>query len=253
MSPVLRLHQIRHTFPGVVALDNVDFELRSGEVHALVGENGAGKSTLINLISGVLRPDAGEILIDGQPTTMGSPVAARQLGIVTVHQEAEFFSTLSVAENMALQSGLPTNSLGLVDWKKVNGAAEAAMQTVGERIPVTQSASVLSVAHRHMTQIATAVLQNAKVVILDEPTSALSAPETEWLFGQIEQLKRQGTGIIYITHRQEEVFSTLRSNNRAARWSTCLDTTNIASQSSCLDQSDGGTRSGQANLVVHWC
>ena len=207
MAPILQLHQVRHTFPGIVALDDVDFELLGGEVHALVGENGAGKSTLINLASGVLQPDAGEIHLDGKPAAITNPVAARNLGIVTVHQEADFFPTLSVAENMALLSGLPVKSFGLVDWKTVNRSTDQAMKAIGESIPVTQTASALSVAHRHMTQIAAAVFQQPKVVILDEPTSALSARETVWLFEQIERLKQQGTGIIYITHRQEEIFS----------------------------------------------
>ena len=206
MSPILELHRIRRTFPGVVALDNVDFELLSGEVHALVGENGAGKSTLINLVSGVLQPEAGKIRLEGKLVTIIDPVAARNLGVVTVFQEADFFPPLSVAENMALLSGLPIKSSGLVDWKSVNRSANQAMMAVGESIPVTQTASALSVAHRHMTQIAAAVLQQAKVVILDEPTSALSARETAWLFEQIGRLKQQGTGVIYITHRQEEIF-----------------------------------------------
>ena len=116
MTLTLELQKIRRTFPGVVALDDVDFELRSGEVHGLVGENGAGKSTLINLACGVLKPESGIIQLEGQPVRILNPVAARKLGIITVHQEAVFFPTLAVAENMALLYGLPTNSWGLVDW-----------------------------------------------------------------------------------------------------------------------------------------
>jgi ABC-type sugar transport system ATPase subunit/ribose/xylose/arabinose/galactoside ABC-type transport system permease subunit len=191
----------------VVALDDVDFDLRSGEVHGLVGENGAGKSTLINLVSGVLQPDAGVIHLAGEPVRIPDPVAARRLGVVTVHQEADFFPSLSVAENMALLSGLPTGSFGLVDWTTVNRSAQESVNAVGEEIRVSQSASQLSVAHRHMTQIAAAVVQRAKVVILDEPTSALTAVESAWLFEQIERLTAAGAGVVYISHRQEEILA----------------------------------------------
>ena len=197
--------QVSRNYPGVKALDSVDFAVRSGQVHALVGENGAGKSTLINILSGVIRPDSGKILLGGNPTDLADPVAARHLGIITVHQEAELFPTLSVAENMALTQGLPVKS-GFVDWLTVNQNAKAAVTAVGADLDVHVAASQLSVAHRHMTQVAIAVQQKAKVVILDEPTSALSELESQWLFEQIAQLKAAGTGIIYISHRHEEIF-----------------------------------------------
>ncbi|MAR11443.1 MAG: hypothetical protein CL681_15980 [Blastopirellula sp.] len=204
--PLLELHQVTRTFPGVVALSEVAFDLRAGEVHALVGENGAGKSTLVHLLSGVLQPNQGELCVHGEAVTLSDPVKARQLGIVTAHQEAEFFPPLSVAENMALLTGLPTNSLGLVQWREVNAAAQQAVNQVGEGIRVQQPASGLSVAHRHMTHIANAVVQRASIVILDEPTSALTAQEADWLFAQITRLKQAGAGIIYISHRQDEIF-----------------------------------------------
>src|SRR5215210_5743892 len=114
--PLLEMRDITKAFPGVRALDGVDFDLRAGEVHALVGENGAGKSTLINLISGALAPDEGRIFLQGEPAGLVDPVTARRKGIATVHQEADLFGTLSVAENMALSRGLPTHPLGLVRW-----------------------------------------------------------------------------------------------------------------------------------------
>ena len=206
-SKLLELLDVSHSFPGVRAIDAVSFDVRRGEVHGLVGENGAGKSTLINIISGVIRPDAGNILLEGQANQLTDPVIARKLGVVTVHQEAEFFPSLSVAENMAITQGLPIKQLGMVDWKSVDHDATRAVAEIDEQIDVRMPAARLSIAHRHMTQVAIAVSQQAKVVILDEPTSALSAAESHWLFQQIERLKAAGTGILYISHRQEEIFS----------------------------------------------
>lgn len=203
---LLELVDVTRSFPGVLALDGVSFDVRRGEVHALVGENGAGKSTLINVLSGVLQPDAGRIRLDGQDVELRDPVNARHRGIVTVHQEAELFASLSVAENMALAQGLPVRGGGLVRWSQVFADAQAAVDGVNESIDIHQPASHLSVAHRQMTQIAAAIRQNAQVIVLDEPTSALTSVETEWLFEQIFVLKASGVGIIYISHRHEEIF-----------------------------------------------
>ncbi len=204
--PLLQVVDIRRTFPGVLALDGVSLDLRPGEVHALVGENGAGKSTLIKIICGLLPPQSGELFFEGRSVRWPNPVAARNQGIVTVHQEPELFPTLSVAENMALAYGLPTRGPGFVDWSQVNTRARETVQRMGESIDVRRPASQLSVAHRQMIQVATAVRQSAKVVVLDEPTSALSGEEARWLFDQIAWLKKAGAGIIYISHRQEEIF-----------------------------------------------
>lgn len=204
--PQVELIHVSRSFPGVLALQDVSFELQAGEVHALVGENGAGKSTLINILSGVLQPDAGQLLLAGNTTHFPDPVAARNQGIVTVHQEAELFPTLSVSENMALGQGLPTRWPGRVAWATVETAANKAVAQLGENIDIDQPASRLSVAQRHMTQVAAAVEQQAAVVILDEPTSALTQIESEWLFAQIARLKQAGAGILYVSHRQEEVF-----------------------------------------------
>ena len=204
--PLLKLVGVTRRFDGVVALDAVDFDLRAGEVHALVGANGAGKSTLIKLVSGVFEPDAGEIRIAGTAHPLGSPTAARRAGIVTVHQEAELFRTLSVAENMALAQGLPCTRGGFVRRRQIRRDAEAAMAAVGESIEVAARAEGLSVAERQMTQIAAAVAQRAKVIVFDEPTSALSASETERLMAQIEAFRAAGAGVIYVSHRHDEVF-----------------------------------------------
>lgn len=206
MPSVLSVRGISRQFPGVIALDGVSLEVEAGQVHGLVGENGAGKSTLINIISGVLRPDSGEMILGGAPVTLPHPVAARQLGIVTVHQEADLFSSLSVAENMALQTGLPTGPLGLVRWREVYARARRAVAPLGEDFDIRQPASRLSVAHRHLSQVAAALEEKARLVILDEPTSVLTLSETEWLFAQIERMRQSGVGVIYISHRQEEIF-----------------------------------------------
>ena len=203
--PVLELTDVSRSFPGVRALDGVTFLLQPGEVHAIVGENGAGKSTLINIVSGVLKPDSGSVRLNNVEVQLRDPVDARGRGIVTVHQEAELFPTLSVAENMALTTGLPLRN-GLVDWRAIDHTAREAVRHVGEAINVTAPASQLSVAHRHMTHVAAAVLQQASVLVLDEPTSALSEVEAQWLFEQINRLRASGAGIIYVSHRQDEIF-----------------------------------------------
>ncbi len=205
-APVLEWENVTKTFPGVVALDNVTLALYPGEVHAIVGENGAGKSTLIHLAAGVYLPDSGSLhTLERQQYS--SPVAARDLGIVTVFQESELFDHLSVAENIALLQGLPVNQQGLVHWSQVYESAATYLNQLPEPIDPKLPASTLSVAQRQMLQVAAAVAQKARVLILDEPTSALSASETQWLFQKIEELKQNGAAIVYISHRQEEIFS----------------------------------------------
>jgi ABC-type sugar transport system ATPase subunit/ribose/xylose/arabinose/galactoside ABC-type transport system permease subunit len=205
-APLIELVGVSRSYPGVRALDRVSFDVLPGEVHALVGENGAGKSTLINILSGLVAADSGEIRFDGRAVTWDNPVQARLHGIVTVHQEAELFPTLSVAENMALEQGLPAKWGWWVEWRRVRNEAASAVALLGEPLDIRQPAGQLSVAMRHMTQIAAAVTHRARVLILDEPTSALTARETDWLCDQIARLKRDGVGIVYISHRHEEVF-----------------------------------------------
>lgn len=206
MAPILRIEHVTRRFPGVTALEDVSLDVFKGEVHAVVGENGAGKSTLINIVSGVIQPDAGRLILDGQPADFVNPVSSRRSGVVAVHQEAELFGALSVAENMALGVGLPTTRWGVVRWREVYRRARSAVAPLSVDLDVRQPASRLSVAERHLSQIAAAVDENARVVLLDEPTSVLTAGETDWLFGQVERLRRAGAGIIYISHRQEEIF-----------------------------------------------
>ena len=204
--PLLAVVDVIRRFPGVLALDGVSLELAAGEVHAIVGENGAGKSTLINIVAGLLVPDAGKLLLAGEAVQWSGPVEARQHGVVSVHQEAELFATLSVAENMAWEQGLPVAAGGWIRWGRVYAEAQQAVTLLGEPIDVRQGAGELSVAQRHMTQIAAAVQKRARVLVLDEPTAALTANESAWLFRQIRRLKADGVGILYISHRQDEIF-----------------------------------------------
>lgn len=205
-SPLLEVRGVTRSFPGALALDEVSLELWRGEVHAIVGENGAGKSTLINILSGVLKPDHGTVLLDGQVAELETPVVSRRLGIATVYQEAEHFADLSVAENMALFHDLPVVELGAIDWPTVFREAQESVSQIDTSIDVRQLAGRLSIAQLHMTQVAAALHRQARIVIFDEPTSSLSTAESELLFQHIESLRQNGAGVIYISHRQEEIF-----------------------------------------------
>jgi ABC-type sugar transport system ATPase subunit/ribose/xylose/arabinose/galactoside ABC-type transport system permease subunit len=207
MTALLELDRIRKTFPGVLALDQVSLSLHPGTIHALVGENGAGKSTLINLLSGVLQPDGGVIRVAGQPTRLHDAQTARQLGIVTVHQEMDLFPDLTVAENMGLEQGLARNALGWVRWRSLRHRARTALAAIGEELSPTRLASELSPAQRQLVEMAAAVSQSARVLILDEPTSSLSEKEAQVLFSHLRRFRAQGTAILYVSHRLEEIFA----------------------------------------------
>ena len=202
---LLSMRGITKTFPGVWALDNVDFELSRGEVHALVGENGAGKSTLIKILSGVYVQDSGEIILDGQPISLRHPSDAQALGISPVHQELNIEPHLSAAENVFL-GRQPLNRFGLIDYGKMNHGAKAVLDSLGVDIRPGRIAAELSVALRQMVSIARAVSMDARIVIMDEPTAPLTEHETNLLFDTVKSLKTAGIGIIYISHRLEEVF-----------------------------------------------
>jgi rhamnose transport system ATP-binding protein len=206
MSVVVELVRITKTFPGVRALDGLDLPLHAGRIHALLGENGAGKSTLINVLSGVIHPDSGDVLLDGKPVRFADARASRRHGIVAVHQEADLFPDLSVAENMGLEQGLPAR-FGLIDWAEQHRRTRAALEAFGEAIPTTAPAGHLTPAQRQMVEVAAAVARSARLLILDEPTSSLSAAEVEVLFGHLRRIRDQGAAIVYVSHRLEEVFA----------------------------------------------
>lgn len=204
-EPLLSMRSITKSFPGVRALVNVDFELSRGEVHGLVGENGAGKSTLIKVLSGVYIQDSGEIILDGHPVSMSHPADALAIGISPVHQTPNLVPLLSVAENIFL-GRQPLERSGLIDRRKMNRDAKALLDSLGVDIRPEQTVAELSVAQRQMLAIARATSMRARIVILDEPTAPLTEHEAHLLFDAINRLKASGIGIIYISHRLEEVF-----------------------------------------------
>ena len=206
-SPILILRNVSKAFPGVQALAGVSLDLYPGEVHALVGENGAGKSTLIKIAAGVYAPDSGEILFEGRPVRLEGPRHAAALGIAVIHQEPYLFPTLSVLENLFVGFQPRRGPLGLVDWRTMVRQAEGVFRELGVSLPLDLPAGDLSAAQQQLLQIARALLQDARVLIMDEPTSSLSQREVQTLFEIIRRLRSRGVGILYISHRLEEVFA----------------------------------------------
>ena len=201
---VLELHNIHKSFPGVRALQGVDFTLREGEVHALMGENGAGKSTLIKVITGVYEKDEGEIFLKGNEgaVSIHSPQDAQNLGISTVYQEITLCPNLTVAENMFI--GRTKGSL--TNWKKMNEASDRILQSLDIPAKANQQLATCSLAVQQMVAIARAVDMDCKVLILDEPTSSLDESEVQKLFGLMRDLKNKGVGIIFVTHFLDQVY-----------------------------------------------
>lgn len=204
--PLVSMRHISKAFPGVQALDDVDFELRNGEVHALMGGNGAGKSTLIKVLTGVEKPDGGKIYLYGKEVVIKSPMHAQELGISTVYQEVNLCPNLSVAENILI--GREPMKRGMIDWKAMNAqAAEILKRILGMDIDVSRFLGSYSVAIQQMVAIARALeIESAKVLILDEPTSSLSRNETDQLFSVMRKLRGEGVGIIFITHFIDQVY-----------------------------------------------
>lgn len=204
---LLSMRNISMTFPGVKALQNVDFSLRAGEIHALMGENGAGKSTLIKVLTGVHTRDAGTITLDGKIINNHSPEESQINGISTVFQEVNMCTNISVAENI-FAGHQPRTKLFSVDWKEMNTKAKEILSYVGlEDIDVTRALGEYSVAIQQMVAIARAVHFDCKVLILDEPTSSLDDHEVENLFNVMKQLRADGKGIIFVTHFLEQVYA----------------------------------------------
>ncbi len=202
---LLSVTGISKSFPGVRALDNVHFELQSGEVHALIGENGAGKSTLIKIISGIHQPDSGTLNFRGQQVNITNPAHAQSLGISTVPQEPNLEPYLSAAENIFL-GRQATNRLGLIQYGKMYQDAKRLLDDLGIDLDPRVTVNTLTLAEKQMVSIARAVSIEAQILILDEPTSALTDRETELLFKIVRRLQERGLGIIYISHRLEEIF-----------------------------------------------
>ncbi|WP_181708101.1 sugar ABC transporter ATP-binding protein [Chthonobacter rhizosphaerae] len=204
-APILEMRGISKSFPGVQALADVALTLRPGRVTALIGENGAGKSTLVKILTGIYRPDAGEILIDGTPTRLETAADAQAAGITAIHQETVLFDDLSVAENIWLGHA-PRNRLGLVDWSAMRARSAALLHSVDADIDPRTRLKDLSIGQRHLVAIARALSVESRVVIMDEPTAALSHKEVEDLFRIIGRLKAKGKAILFISHKFEEVW-----------------------------------------------
>src|SRR5262245_46763640 len=199
-------------FIGVLALEGVSLELAAGEVLALMGENGAGKSTLMKILSGVLAPDAGEIAVQGQPVRIDGVNAARRLGIALIHQELLLAPNLDIAANRFLGSELPASTAPLgrllrpVPRAELRERADRLLARVGLALPASTPVSRLTTGQMQLCEIAKALGQDARILVMDEPTSSLTAGESEKLFSIIRQLKADGIGIIYISHRMDEVL-----------------------------------------------
>lgn len=207
MAPILALEQLSKRYPGVVALDHVDLTVEKGEVRALLGKNGAGKSTLVKILSGAVHPDSGRILIEGKPVTIAGPKAAFEQGICTVYQEMSLVPGLTVAENILLGRWPKQRLVGLsvIDRKAIRPLAQAALDQLEVAIDLDEQVSRLSVAQQQLIEIAKAISFNPRVLVLDEPTSALAAGEMEVLHKVVRRLAEQGHAIIYVTHRLQEI------------------------------------------------
>ncbi|MBJ7907303.1 sugar ABC transporter ATP-binding protein [Streptomyces sp. DSM 110735] len=203
---VLAVRDLTKRFPGVLALDGVTFTLRAGETHALVGENGAGKSTLIKVLTGVYRPDEGELRYRGEPAAFSTPLAAQHAGISTIYQEVNLIPLMSVARNLCLGRE-PRTRLGLIDFARMHREAAETMAEYGVHVDVRRPLRELGVGAQQMVALARAVSVDARVVVMDEPTSSLEPREVETLFGVIRRLRSQGIAVLYVSHRMDELYA----------------------------------------------
>jgi monosaccharide-transporting ATPase len=204
-APVLEVAGVTKRFPGTLALDDVSFALRPGEVHALVGENGAGKSTLIKVLTGVYQPDEGEVRHLGEPVTFKQPIDAQRAGISTIYQEVNLVPLMSIAGNVFLGRE-PRTKAGLVDWSRMYADARELLKGYGITDDVKRPLHTLAVGAQQMVALARAVSTDAKVVIMDEPTSSLEPREVETLFEVLNRLHAEGIAIVYVSHRMDELY-----------------------------------------------
>src|SRR5262245_24038066 len=202
---ILEMRGISQIFPGVKALDNVSIALYPGKVTALIGENGAGKSTLVKILTGIYRPNEGEIIVDGKPATFANAQAAIDVGVTAIHQETVLFDELTVAENIFLGHA-PRTKFRTIDWKLMNSRSKELLHSLESNIDPTIRLKDLSIAQRHLVAIARALSIEARIVIMDEPTAALSRKEIDDLFRIVEGLKAQGKAILFISHKFDELY-----------------------------------------------
>ncbi|MDR0720295.1 MAG: sugar ABC transporter ATP-binding protein, partial [Treponema sp.] len=203
--PIVMAKGVSKTFSGIYVLRDVDFDICPGEIHALVGENGAGKSTLVKIIGGVYSPTEGQILVDGKPVRFKAPHDARQTGIALIHQEPLTFQDLNVTENLYLGH---TRGKGnpVINWSELYRKTDELLESLGMRMRSRDPVRGMTIADQQMIEIACALSQNAKVIIMDEPTAALSHGEVTTLFSMIERLKQQNKAIVFIGHRLDEIL-----------------------------------------------
>ncbi|MFF3342731.1 sugar ABC transporter ATP-binding protein [Streptomyces flavidovirens] len=218
-APVLALKDVSKSFGAVRALQDVSLQLFPGEAHALAGENGAGKSTLIKTLAGVHRPDTGQVLLDGAPVAFHGPADARDAGIAVIYQEPTLFPDLSIAENIFM-GRQPRRALGRIDRKAVHAATAALMRRLGVGLDPQRPARGLSIADQQIVEIAKALSFDARVLIMDEPTAALTGSETARLFSVVEALRAESAAVLFISHRLEEIFQLCRrvTTLRDGRW-----------------------------------
>lgn len=206
MNSLLHMRAIRKQYPGVLALDDISFELKAGEVHCLLGENGAGKSTLMKILSGAISKDSGEIVVEGNTVQLHSASDAQRLGIGIIHQEFKLVPELTVAENILLGNEPVRKRLPFIDFEQMHASARAALAQLGEEIDTRSPVSTLPIAQRQLVEIAKALSKKVRILAMDEPSAALTDKELQNLFVVIRRLKSEGVGIIYISHRLEEIF-----------------------------------------------
>lgn len=215
-SPIVRLENISKRFPGVQALSEVTLDVRPGEIHAIVGENGAGKTTLMNILAGEHQPDSGTLIYEGKETHIPNPHVSQQMGISVVYQELALCPNLSIAENISLHAASTRPALAFVRRYEFAQAAREVLNRLGmTQVDLTRPAGQLTIAQQQLVEIAKAISINAKILILDEPNSALTIEETEHLFSVLRQLRASNVAILYVSHRLEEVL-------RVADWITVL-------------------------------
>ena len=254
-SVLLQVRAVTKSFPGVKALVAVEFTVRRGEVHALMGENGAGKSTLIKVLTGVYRRDGGEMLLEGRSVDPHSPQEAEALGISTVYQEVNLVPQLSVAENICL--GRQQTRFGFINWKQIRARAGRALARLGIDIDVNEPVANYSIAIQQLVAIARALDVQAALLILDEPTSSLDEGEVERLFGILRQLKQQGLGIVFVTHFLDQVYAVsdritvLRNGQFVGEYETAkLPRLELISKMMGRDLSEADFKRGEAQGVA---
>jgi ABC-type sugar transport system ATPase subunit/ribose/xylose/arabinose/galactoside ABC-type transport system permease subunit len=225
-TALIQCQRISKGFSGVRVLEDVDFDIRGGEVHTLMGENGAGKSTLMKIVAGVHRPDSGAIRFNGHEVTIPSPQAAGRLGIALIHQEPLSFPDLSVAENIFLGHALPRGKFGQLDWTAMNAQARRHLGALGVNLDPKTKLRGLSIADQQMVELAAALSRDAKALLMDEPTAALTPGEVERLFSIVRSLRDKGVAIVFISHRLPEVFD-VSDRITVLRDGKCIGTKNV--------------------------